>query len=203
MNIKTMAVVFVALALALGLARDTVMAQRGGGGNKCSDVPVKWVFANEAGDKITSDLFSPDVYDGTLFSCGSNDAVINLAKTNRRVNFNFSGPVSIFQAEAWMNTGNPVPLEIHLNVRKLGIIRSATPLTTFMTGTFTGPDRKVYRLRMTPEDNDTGLTPSPADVNDPDMTSPVSVSFYAAGTGCQPGSSCTNPYGMWEVVGHN
>jgi hypothetical protein len=204
MNIKTTAVVLVALALALGLARDTVMAQRGGGGNKCSDVPVKWVFADETGDKITSDSFSPSVYDGNLFSCGSNDAVINLLGSNRRLNFDFSGSVSLSQEEAWMNSGSPVPLPIHMNIHKLGTIRSiATPVTTFMTGQIGGPDRKTYRLRMTPEEVDTGLTPSPADVNDPYLTSPVSVSFYAAGTGCQPGSSCTNPYGMWEVVGRN
>src|SRR5688572_21906883 len=203
MNIKTMAVVFVALALALGLARDTVMAQRGGGGNKCSDVPVKWVFANEAGDKITSDSFLPGAYDGNLFACGSNDAVINLlGNSNRRLNFDFSGSVLVYQGEEWMNSGSPVPLPIHMNIHKLGTIRSAGPVTTFMTGQMDGPDNRTYRLRMTPQENDTGLTPSPADVNDVNMTSPVSVSFYSS-TLCPPGPSCTNPYGMWEVVGRN
>ena len=203
MNIRTVAVVCLALALALSLAQDTAMAQRGGGGNKCSDVPVKWVFANEAGDKITSDTFLPAPYDGNLFACGSNDAVINLLNSNRKLNFDFSGSVSVSQAEAWMNSGNPVPLPIHMNIHKLGTIRSVdSPVTTFMTGQIDGPDHKTYRLRMTPEDVDTGLTPSPADVNDPNMTSPVSVSFYA-GTGCTPSPSCTNPYGKWEVVGRN
>src|SRR4029453_3609632 len=126
---------------------------------------------------------------------------------NRRLNFDFSESVFVSQGEAWMNSGNPVPVEIHMNFHKLGNVGSAdsitTPVTTFMTGQIDGPDHKTYRLRMTPEDVDTGLTPSPADVNDPNMTSPVSVSFYA-GTGCQPGpSSCTNPYGKWEVVGRN
>jgi hypothetical protein len=202
MKIRILAGMVLALALAVSLAQDAVMAQRGGGGNKCSDVPVKWLFADEVGDKITSDLFSPRDYDGTLFSCASNDAVINMFKTNRKLNFDFSSPVSVSQGEAWMNSGNPVPVEIHVNVHKLGTIRSATPVTTFMTGQIEGPDRKTYRLRMTPLDVDTGLTPSPGDVNEPNLTSPVSVSFYS-GTGCQPPSSCTNPYGKWEVVGRN
>ena len=205
MKIRILAGIVLALALALSYARDGALAQRGGGGNQCSNVPVTWVFANEVDDKITSDSFLPSLYDGTLFACGSNDAVINLLNSNRRLNFDFSSAVSGSQ-EAWMNSGTPVSLPIHMNLHKLGAIRSAdsitTPATTFMTGQIDGPDHRTYRLRMTPEDVDTGLTPSPADVNDPYMTSPVSVSFYS-GTGCQPGPSCTNPYGKWVVVGRN
>ena len=41
---------------------------------------------------------------------------------------------------------------------------------------------------------------SPADVNSPWMTSSVKAIYYPAGD-CPNYPSCSNPYGMWEVVG--
>lgn len=193
---------FAGSILALTLAVSATLGQgRGGGGNQggCYNPEVKVVInPNTVG--IWGDGLE---YTGTLFACGSNDVTFGHSddRKNRSVFFNLDGriPGSYAPAqESWL-TGVQ-QFKGGFNVHRLGLIRTAaTPTTTWMTGQFDGPDRKTYRLRMTPrEGTQTGPTELlAADVNEPFDTSPVEATFVPS---CNP--NCTdNPYGKWEIVG--
>ena len=176
------------------LAQSVTFAQRGGGGkNTCTNVPIEVRLANDG--RIRGDGLP---YNGTLFACGSNDATFGADR--RPIAFNFGSPVpNSGQPDSWMV--GEVSLAGGLNIQRLGTIRSE-PTTTFMTGQFTGPNHKTYRFRMTPFEIGTGspeLLPD-GSVNSPYETSPVTVSFSP---GCDSTPGCTNPHGMWSVVGNN
>jgi hypothetical protein len=162
-------------------------------------VPITWTFDNGSGDRIRSD---GQPYDGTLFSCVSNDATLNFTKRPVFLNFGTYIPSS-GTPDSWM-TGE-VGVELQFNIHKLGTLRDAQTTmpeewpTAFMTGQVNGPNHKTYRLRMTPFEVSTGPSEILPDgsVNDPYETSPVRVNFLP---GC--GAGCGNPYGTWQIDGY-
>jgi hypothetical protein len=150
----------------------------------------------DSGGSITSDGLE---YDGTLFACGSNDAVVSTGDKSRSFMFDLSTRIPGSYAPAQENwLSGSQPFKGGLNVHGLGRLRDEDGATTWMTGQIDGPDRKTYRLRMTPlEPTDVG----PAEVfgegvNDPYETAFVRAKFVPGCATC-PG----NPYGKWEVVG--
>jgi hypothetical protein len=216
----------VLVAAFLLLAQSVTFAQRGGGGStSCVNPPLTWEFDNGSYLDAQNHTVTYKItgeggpYNGTSFFCGGKpDAHMNLQKTKRRVNFDFSGLVdlnpdgspSVDRREPWMPSV-PQPLqEVSLNIRSLGSVRDpGVPTRTVMAGTFKGPDSKSYLVRMTPLNDPLYVDivldnppDSPPDVNTPWMTSHVIAVFYAPFT-CPPSSACNNTYGMWEVFGQH
>jgi hypothetical protein len=191
---------FAGTILASLVVSATLGQGRGGGGNKdgCYNPEIKVVISSTTTEGIAGDGLE---YTGTLFACGSNDATFGHSEKNRSVFFNLNGRIPNSYASAQENWLTGVqPFKGGFNVHRLGLIRDAadSTKTTWMTGQFDGPDRKTYRLRMTPEEGtETGQPELLGEgVNSPFDTSPVGATFHP---GCSP---CTeNPYGEWEVVG--
>jgi len=200
------------LAVWLGAGASALAKGKPGGGGppSCTDLPVAITLDQTPGPGIYSD--GNDLYeDGVdnvraqILICGTGDATLNTNVSSRMFWFDLTDNLATNnETPGWASANATFPSSGGLNVRSL--VNSICPydpseppaasctFTTTMGVSFTGPDRKDYGVRMVAVDetdpNHIGPRQDASWVNDPQMTSKVTVTYFPA---ADPGGE------RWEV----
>jgi hypothetical protein len=181
-----------AIVLALAISGRAVAAQ------KCTNIDATWTLYSTFVDGATATRIYSDgaPYDGTVNSCSTFDAVLNIYSNSRRVvMFNFAGSLLGFSYSAppaW--TGAPFAAGagkkcggspcLTLNIRNI-LDSGAAPrsqyyvLYTRLTTALQAPDGNNYHLRME-NPNTPNIWPNDPTANSPYLNARVIAEHYPA-----------------------